>query len=168
MKNRYLLSAVLLWFTLADAQFYPRINTLGDVGIGYKFERASPYLGLSYSGYYNQVGDTVFSHNVIVSPHFGINFVMVENPIDVFWDFRLGTTLYTNNIYNDFIINPRWGIGIEKAFNHFAIAGEICANYSLEKYEINSHTICYFHQFSLVPEMALKYYISRNKSNNLP
>lgn len=164
MKNYYLLSAVLLLFSLADAQFYPRINTLGDIGIGYKVEKVSPYLGLSFSGYYSRVGDTVFSHNVIYSPHFGINLVMVENPIDVYWDIRMGTTVYANNIYNDFIINPRWGIGIEKAFNHFAIAGEICGNYSLERYKINSKTIGYFHQFSLVPEIVLKYYISRNKS----
>jgi hypothetical protein len=162
MKNHCLLSAVLLLFLSADAQFYPRINTSGDVGIGYKVQKLSPYLGLSYSGYYNRVGDTVYSHNEIVSPHFGVTIVMAEDPVDVFWDIRLGATL--NGIYNDFIINPRLGIGIEKAINRFAIAGEICANYSLERYEINSHVICYFHRFSLAPEMVLKYYLSRNKS----
>lgn len=165
MKISRLFPLILLFSSLTNAQFYPYISTSGDFGIGYKFdERVSPYLGVSYSSYFNRVGDTLISSDIIISPNIGINLAIVKNPIDVLWDFRIGTTLYTSNEYHDFVINPRIGVGVEKTFEHFAIAGEICANYSLDKYKISSNVTCYNHQFSFVPEIVLKYYLSKNKS----
>jgi hypothetical protein len=163
MKTAYWFPSVLLLFSLTNAQFYPYINTIGDIGIGYKTTKVSPYFGLSLSSYFNRVGDTLISSDIIISPNIGINLAIVKNPIDVLWDFRIGTTLYTSNEYHDLVINPRIGVGVEKSFEHCAIAGEICANYSLDKYKISSNVTCYNHQFSFVPEIVLKYYLSKNK-----
>jgi hypothetical protein len=164
MKTAYWFPSVLFLFSLTNAQLYPYISTSGDFGIGYKSEKISPYFGLSLNSYFNRVGDTLISSDIIISPNIGINLGIVKNPIDVFWDFRIGTTLHTSNEYHDFVINPIIGVGVEKSFEHCAIAGELCANYSLDKYKISSNVTCYNHQFSFMPEIVLKYYLSKNKS----